>query len=345
MSEQPNDIISRESGQVENNWAISPRDFIFRYLKYLPWIVICGVIGFMLAYVKLRYIVPVYRVYSSLLIRSEDNDAMGKDQKFDELFMTQSAVNLSNETAILRSRPVLRRVAGNLGLYTFYYNQGNVRSSFIYPFDRSPFLIQATSIADSSKGFGFLVTVTGNNQFTLNEDKTKYTFGQSFSYQGNQLMLVRNEQVDYNQYSRLKFLAGWQPLDLATESLISSLKVSQANDQATILNLTFDSENTFLGLNVLNSLMAVYDSLIVEDKTRIAIATEHFIDTRLAGMQKDLNGIEGNLKTDMERNQTFDVEDQSKKYVDNIAESEKALVEVSVKLRLASMNRPSRSLQ
>jgi tyrosine-protein kinase Etk/Wzc len=337
MAEPINGIISKGTDQVENNWAVSPRDFIFKYLKYMPWVVICGVIGFVLAYIKLRYATPIYSVQSSLLIRNEEDNAMGKDQEFDKLFMTQSNVNLSNESAILRSRPVLKRVISDLGLQAYYYNQGNLRSSFIYPFAKSPFRISDSSTIDSVRGFGFLVTIVDDSHFMLDEDKTLYLFGQSFKYQGSQLTLLRNKFIDYRQFSRPKFLVGFQPNESATENLIGSLSVYQVNEQATILNLSFTHENTFLGLDVLNTLMAVYDSLIVEDKARIAIATEHFIDTRLASLKTDLNGIEGNLKSDIEKNQTFNVEDQSKKYVDDIAESEKNLIEMNVRLRLADM--------
>jgi tyrosine-protein kinase Etk/Wzc len=337
MSEQPTEIASKEAELRENSWAVSPRDFIFKYLKYLPWIVICGITGFVMAYIKLRYVVPVYSVQSSLLIQSEEENGVGKDQKFDELFMNQSTVNLANETAILQSRPVLKRVISDLGLQAYYYNQGNVRSSFIYPFSKSPFVIEDSVIADSSAGFELLVTELNERQFTLNESTVKYFFGVPFNFQGNRIVLKRNVFVDYRQYSRPKFLVGWQPIESVTGNLISSLRVVQTNDQATILNLTFNHENTSLGLDVLNTLMAVYDTLVVEDKTRIAIATEHFIDTRLTALKAELNGIEGHLASDIEKNETFDLEDQSKKYLDNIGETEKTLIEMNVRLRLADM--------
>src|ERR1700743_790608 len=106
MSEQTSEIVSKDLSLSDNTWTVSPKDFIFKYLKYLPWVLVCGIIGLVLAYIKLRYIVPVYRVQSAMLIKNEGSNGVGKDQKFDELFMTQSSVNLANEMAILRSSPV-----------------------------------------------------------------------------------------------------------------------------------------------------------------------------------------------------------------------------------------------
>ncbi|HWK05476.1 MAG TPA: polysaccharide biosynthesis tyrosine autokinase [Puia sp.] len=338
MTEQTNGDSTKENVQVENSWTFGPKDFIFKYLKYLPWVLVCAAIGVALAYVKLRYSVPIYRTQSSLLIKDEHSHGSGggdKDQRFDELFMNQSTANLSNETAILKSRPVLKRVAKDLGLQVTYYNQGSLRSSFLYP--NTPIEVRSVQNIDSAREFSFLVMVLNEDQFTLNDDKTAHSFGQPFSWSGNQLTLVRKKEIDLKDYGSAKFQVNWRSIQQATEYLLGGLKVSQIDAQATILSLSFDNENTLLGINVLNTLMSVYDSLIIEDKNRIAINTENFIDTRLTSLRADLNGIEGKLKGNMEQNQTFDIEDQSKKYFDEIAEGDKKLIELEVRLKVVDL--------
>jgi hypothetical protein len=59
--------------------------------------------------------------------------------------------------------------------------------------------------------------------------------------------------------------------------------------------------------DMLNTLMAVYDSLIIEDKNRIAVNTMNFIDDRLSSLRDSLGGVEGNLRSFMERNGIFDI--------------------------------------
>ena len=335
MSDQANGFTPKENQQSDNSWALGPKDFIFKYLKYLPWVVICSVIGFSLAYVKLRYIVPIYRVQSSIIIKDQQDNGLGKDQRFDELFMTKSITNLSNETAILRSRPILQRVAKDLGLSIAYFNQGNLRSSFLYK--NSPVKLRIDHIFDSTKAFGFLVSVVNNNQFTLDDNKTLRVFGQSFNWEGNEVAVLRDSNISLTGYSSLKFQVNWKPPQDAAEYVLGGLRVAQLDEQATILTLTFDNENTALGIDVLNTLMNVYDSLIVEDKKRIAVITESFIDSRLSSLHSDLNNIEGNLKNNIEQNQTFDIQDQSKKYFDNISEADKKIIEMEVKLKVIDM--------
>jgi capsular exopolysaccharide synthesis family protein len=335
MSEQSSELIAPKNAAMENSWAMGPKDFIFKYLKYLPWVVVCGILGFMLAYVKLRYVVPIYRVQSSLLIKDESDNSIGKDQRLDELFMTRSNTNLSNETAILMSRPVLKRVARNLDLQISYYSQGNLRSSLLYP--RTPIELVIGGDIEFTNGFGFLVNILNDDEFTINEDKTKYRFGKPFSWGGIQCTLLRNNLVGLRDYGSSKFVVNFRTLQQVAEGLLGGLKVGTANDQATILTLTFDGENSALGVNILNNLMAVYDSLIVEDKTRIAINTEHFIDSRLASLKYDLGGVEGSLKNEMEQNQAFNLEEQSKKYLENISDVRKNLIQAGVRIKVVDM--------
>jgi capsular exopolysaccharide synthesis family protein len=142
-------------------------------------------------------------------------------------------------------------------------------------------------------------------------------------------MLVKKNNTGIRPFPRI-FLCGWQPLLSAAEGLQGGLKVVQASDQTTILTLSFEGVDSKLGVDVLNNLMAVYDSLIVEDKNRIAFTTLRFIDDRLNNLKDELGGVQGNLKNYMVNNQAYDIDAQSKSYLDNLSSSarEKASQEV-----------------
>src|SRR5579859_527619 len=113
----PNDLISLEISK-----PVGPRELVFRYLKYLPWIAICVILGFVLGYIKIRYYVPIYMVQSSLLIKNDEQAGGGKDDRLGALFLADPGTNLANEIQLLRSTPVISRVVRNLNLQTWYYN-------------------------------------------------------------------------------------------------------------------------------------------------------------------------------------------------------------------------------
>ncbi len=334
MLEQNNGPVTSEINKRPNRlWTIGPRDFIYKYLRVVPWMVLIIGLFVFLAYIKIRYEVRIFRVQSSLLIKNERNEGDTKDARFEDLFMSPSTTNLSNEIEILKSTPVLRRVARDLGLQTLYYGKGSVKTSLIYP--SSPFTLDILSIGDSSRSFICKITIINGEKFLLNESKKPLSYGDIIENDGNRFRVVKNSDVDIRNYGNAIIEAGWRPLIDAAKGLASSLKIVQANDQATILTLSFEGENSTMGQDVLNTLMAVYDTLMVEDKNRIANNTLRFINARIYELSDTLRGVQGGLQTYMIQNQAFDVEGQSKAYMEKIGESSKEQGEMEVRVRIA----------
>src|SRR5258708_3015679 len=318
----------------EETRTVGLRDLIFRYLKYLPWFIICGILALVGAYVKIRYSIPEYRVQSSLLINN-DRSAGGKDdQKLGELFMFEPSINLSNEIEILKSRAVIKRVVRDLGLQTYYYSKGNIRSTLLY--GDIPFQLVILDQPNSFAGFGFLVNITDDEKFRLNDSKTVYYFNRPFIWGNVSCLLIRNKKISTSYFGSNKFLAGWQTEENAAGGLISSLKIAPVNDNSTILSISLETENTNVGLDVLNKLMAVYDTIIVEDKNRIAFNSLRFIDERLGALKDSLGEVENGLRNFLERNQAFDIEGQSKNYMNDLGENGKKIMEQEVRVKIVN---------
>src|SRR6185437_8364571 len=123
MPEFSNGLNNPDTNSSDLSWKLGPRDFIFKNLKYIPWVLICVAIAAVLAFLNIRYTTPIFSVKSSLLINNE-NTSDGKSDRFDAMFMNPGTANLNNEVQILSSRPVLQRVSRNLHLITRYYNIG-----------------------------------------------------------------------------------------------------------------------------------------------------------------------------------------------------------------------------
>lgn len=340
MSEQNKEvaITSNVLETPENKFSVNPKELVAKYLKYLPWVVISVIVFLVLAYIKIRYSTPMYSIQSSLLIKNENDQGgggSGKDISFNELFMNQNSINLSNEMEILKSRPVLQRVARDLNLQKLYYNKGSIRATLLFDYYR-PFELVIGKLTDSSQAFSFQATILNDTQFLLNESKSPLTFGQPFQVGNNLCLLTRNMNVNIKLFVGKIYQVHWQPLSQAAENLLAGLKVGQVNDRSTILALSFESENIELGKNVLNTLMAVYDSLIVEDKSRIAFITLRFIDDRLNNLRDELSGVQGNLKDYMVEHQAYNVEEQSKSYLETMGAGAKEKADQEIRLNIVN---------
>src|SRR5688572_27525857 len=103
--------------EMQKGQSISPREFLLRYLKYLPWIVISLSVAIIIAKLRLRYSIPIYRSEARLLIKREMPNG-GRNDRFDDIFSGGTFQNVFNEMELLKSRPLGARVARALNLRT-----------------------------------------------------------------------------------------------------------------------------------------------------------------------------------------------------------------------------------
>ena len=81
----------------------SPREWVIRYIRYIPLIIICVALGLVGAYLQLRYSIRIYSVNGKLLVKSNSSLGGGRE-KFDEIFMMQGASrNMNDEIEIIIS--------------------------------------------------------------------------------------------------------------------------------------------------------------------------------------------------------------------------------------------------
>src|SRR5215475_3057841 len=144
------DFLEHKAAKLTN---FTPRELMFKYIRYLPWVIVSVAIMLLLAYVQLRYSTPVFSVSGKLLVKS-NNPYAGSGDKFDDIFMMQqgNSRNMNDEMEIIRSRYMAQRVVASLGLETMYYNKGSIRSTVIYA-PEMPIDFEIVSQTDRSKGF------------------------------------------------------------------------------------------------------------------------------------------------------------------------------------------------
>ena len=311
MSENSNGLTPPESSSNEMSWKLGPRDFILKNLKYIPWIIICGVIAMVLAFLKIRYSNPVFLVQSSMLINNSGSGVRG--DRFDALMMTPGTENLNNEIRILSSRPVLQRVVKNINIKTRYYNIGKVRTSLLYP--ETPFSLEIINPSVDEEDIGMQITILNEQQYKIGKETATHEFGETLKMGGNKIALIRNPAVNLKNYASPIFYFSDQSIASVANEYLGALKIVQANEQSTILDLAFQTENPELGKNFLNALMEVYDSLNIENKNKLANNSLNFINKNLDTLQTQLEIMGGKMTNFRVTNEIFDVEDQSKTYL------------------------------
>lgn len=318
----------------KKNIAISPRELVLKYLRYLPWLVVSVAIMLLLAYLKLRYEIPIYKANGKLLVKKNSNPYSKGNDKFDDIFMMQGSTNsLNDEMEIIRSRSMAARVVKLLGLQKRYSNKGNVRSSIVHEQDM-PFIADIQSIKDSAIGFSATIKIIDEKRFAINNSTKDYFFNQLIDLGTVQIKLIKTNR-SVQAFSSNEFIVSWVPVESMAAGLSGGVGIAQSGDyNSNVLNISYLSENIKSAIEIVNGFMTEYQKYGLEDKQQIAKNTLSFIDDQLTAVKDDLGGVERNLQSFQEKNRVFAPEQESELFVTELTESNRQLMDNGLKLKV-----------
>lgn len=308
------------------NIKVTAKDFIFRYLRYLPLFIISVTVALLIAFLYLRYTVPYYNARATLLIKTQAQS--GTSQELDNMFFNSGRSNVSNEIQILRSLNLCKRVASSLGLQKKYYLKGNVKTSLSYP--RNAIELDIIKLADSTVPVSLTVFIHNEREFSFDKpENARHVFGELIENGAGNFRIVKNNAVYLNPEYK-EHLLTWEPLENAAFFVMGGLSVSPIQDQSNILVLSYLTPQSKLGVDILNQLMIEYQKLNVEDKRQMASQTISFINERLNIITKELGAVEKDLQKYKQEKGITNLEAQSQIYIGNQAtvESEISAQEV-----------------
>lgn len=327
-------MLEKEIGNIagRQKLLVSPKELIFKYLKYLPWIILSVLIALTAAFIKLRYSKEIYSVSGKLLVKKPQQDMGG--EKFDDIFMMQGNRNLEDDIEIIRSRAMAARVVKALGLQLQFTNKGKIRSTLIHPRDVPfDFIIEK---ADSATGFSFSITIINDKQFRLNESPKSYYFNQLIedpqatfrlaNYDDNRVVFASNE-----------FTVSLQPIMSVAAGLSSAIQVLQPSDFSNVLLLSYNTENPKLGTEIVDRYMLEYQLSSLEDKKQVLGNTLEFIDTQLIAVREELGDVERNKQSFQETNRIFNPEQQAQLFLDQQSQTESLITQQSVQLKIIDL--------
>jgi tyrosine-protein kinase Etk/Wzc len=122
--------------------GFNPKEFLFKYLRFLPLFILSLVLSLIIAFFYLRYTSPTFQSKGQLIL-TEDKAASNSNEKFDKLFVDDRSKNINNEIEYLRSKTLMKRVVENLGVNLQYFAKGKIKQLNIYK--DAPFACAPTS--------------------------------------------------------------------------------------------------------------------------------------------------------------------------------------------------------
>lgn len=303
-------------------WNLSLRDIFYKYVRFLPLFILSVAFSLLIAYLYLRYAIPVYSVGGSMIIRTEQ----ASSNELEKLMGGDKAQSIQNEIEVLRSRPLMERVVEILNLQTSYTAKGKIKTVNIYK--QGPFVLDGLEIVDSTKSFTMKIKFVNENEFRINEDKNIFKFGQVFRNANGAFRILRKPGVSISK----EYAVTWMPKYNAASNYSGGIQVNLKSPGTGILFVGMRTTNSVEGSDIINTLMKEYALYSVEKKNQTSVQTLSFIDSRLASIKHRMDSSREVLNAFERQNNLVDSKAQSDQYFGNIGESDKTINEQTIKL-------------
>jgi len=170
--QQTEDNITR----YKENISSLSQDFelaLFLYLSNkIKWIIVSILmISILASVIYLRYNPEIFETEVKIQIQIEDEPL-----QFIDLNTINNSRNLSSEIAIIKSQKSIEKLIKKLNLNIFYYNEGEIMTSFLYK--KNYYELNTFSIKDSSLISEKIHLKYENNYFSLVNKEKKIVYAE-----------------------------------------------------------------------------------------------------------------------------------------------------------------------
>lgn len=296
---------------------------------------------------------PEYSRSMSVLIKNQDSGSSITDisSAFSTLGFGGQSTNVNNELISLTSPAVMAEVIERLGLCYNYEKQGTFHGTTLYG-STAPFSALFNDI-DSQDGGGFELDWNDNGQVTLRnfykiEDRKRIGFsdyevkgkvdGSAIRTPIGRVVLTPNpgyvptKKIPMDGATIIVTKDGLQS---AIEYYTAKMKGDFADKDADVIDLSIKDESIQRAVDLLNTVVEVYNETWVQDKNKVAVATSSFIDDRLKIIEKELGVVDNEIARYKSAERIPDLKEAAKQSMIQSADLTTKMLEITNQLSMA----------
>ncbi len=307
---------------------VSFAEILLHYLKHWKLFLISVIVCLTCFIIYLQFAIPQYRVSSSVIIKDEKKGQGYDLTAFNDLGIITQKSNVDNEIEILSSKALMQQVIDSLHINVLYFKNTGLKKEELYK--KSPI------------------------QVTVNEYKKKGSFIISKDTKKNKLHLKSNDDSE-EDFERLinvgeMFESPWGWLTISFMTVENSefpvivkilskdtypmISVERKNLNASSVNIEAITSCPDKGIDIINTLIFVYNQQVINDKNYVANNTINFINERLADISGELQVAEKNVETYKQSRNLTDTKAEAGLYLTANSEYEKKISDADMQITI-----------
>lgn len=316
-------------------------DYLSHWGAFLLSIIICGAA----AYYYCKTQIPTYTVSASIYLNDENSSTKSNAVTMGS---ENPMVNLKQyidetEIEILKSRNNLVKIVDSLNLAYTYYREGKLRDIPVYR--TAPIEVSLDSVSLANLSAPIKLTISPDDK-CINIKASTSVNGEEESIEKRYAKLPAKIQlgtgtVTIKDSPLISQLDGTYKVVIrnpsgVAASIANSMTINFAENSYTILRIKVNTPLVEQGVDIINTLLALYNQRIIEDKNRSALQTEAFIIDRLVNINDELHDVEEKLKRYREEHNIADINAQTTMNLTQRSSSEQQISQVDAQMSVLS---------
>lgn len=315
--------------------VFSLKEFLSQCLANWQWF-ICSLLIFLC--IGVFYILrqqPQYSRSMAVLIKDQDSGGSADiSSAFSSMGLVSSNTNVNNELISLTSPAIMYEVINRLGLNVNYSTSGTFHRNTLYG-TNLPVIVKFHDLEEQqAAGFEMEYYPDGKKELSkfyimTPEGKVKYDKIVKVPADaelvrtpiGKVSILPNPGYAPKTKLTKpLDIRVGCMGMQSAVEAYSARLKGDLADKEAEVIDLSIKDVSPQRAVDVLNTIVTIYNENWVEDKNRVAVATSNFIDERLRVIEQELGVVDSDISSYKSAHLIPDLGEAAKLYMQQSAE-------------------------
>lgn len=329
--------------ESNSNSSLTWTDLLYNCLAHWKWFVTSLIICSSAAYYKIASSNDIYEASASVLIKTEDKGANARQIRdaFNMMGFGSMGSNVHNEMLTFQSPTLMTEVVEKLRLNEIYKTNEGLKEIELYKQD--PLVVVFANPNALSKVIRMDITIEGNSEFVLKNIKAgPDEYSQNISVKaGNyvktpigKLLISPSKHFKSDVIGKTIHYTRVDPLIMA-DSYVAGLKVEIPDREASVINLSTTDASIQKTLDLLTTLIDVYNENWVVNQNAKIKSIADIIDQRIALTVKELNEAEVDISSYMSENLVPDFDQASKAYFSQTMDLNKELMDYRTQVNIA----------
>ncbi len=333
------------------NEKIDIKKIILKLLSKWYYFLICALIVVPLSYSYVKYGQKVYKIQSSLLLKTEMQDGLSSKEFLKGMELFNSNNEVEDEIGILKSYTLIEKTVRSLDFGVSYFLKKPLK--IIEMYGSPPFIIVPDSSVSqvvnmpieifrlSDKRYRIVARNTNAQIYDPLTRLMKESSGVDLDleaeegkpFQTGHLAFTLFFRQSYDSARDEKYYFVMHDLNSMVEDYQNKLQISPISRESSIVTLSIQDRIPDKTIRFLNKLMEMYLMNELNKKNQLGLKTIRFIDSQLSGVTDSLRQAEGSLESFRIKSNIQDISTTAETLGKNLnaLETEKAVAEIKVK--------------